>query len=927
MLETVSPNLIHQYQTTTPSGLSLLLANRRVELLGPSSRDAFLLSSPDSSLSPAPQPRNEPIDLGTPLPPVRPSSQMPGPEDPPPQSPEEAPLLTHNTVPHISYSSVEAGLSRLPSKSKFRIKLASASETAYARSGDLLMTCVRSLPAVLLGVLLNTLDGVSYGLIIFPTSGVFADLGGLGVSMFFVSTIIAQLVYSFGGSNFAGANGSMMIEVVPFFHIIATSLASEIGEGRPHEVIATTLAAFAFSSILTGLTFFLLGVLRLGVLIGFFPRHILIGCIGGVGVFLIITGLTVSTGLEDENFSLSYGMFEWLFLNFHNLALWLPAFSLAVLLRIITHKFHHQLIFPTYFIIIPVVFYIVVGIGRFNLGELREAGWLFTTGGSKDPWYKFYTLFDFKAIQWGPFWNVFPTQLALLFFNILHPPLNVPALCKSVSLNEDIDTNKELVAHGYSNLFSGMFGTVPNYLVYVNTLLFYRVGGTTRVAGFMLAGATTLLLIIGTGPISYVPVMLVGALIFVLGIDLVKEALWDTRNRVNKLEYLTIVSIMITMTVWDFVFGVLFGIVASCFFFVVQNSQQNSIRALHTGETAMSTVRRPSAHRSYLREVSKQTTIVRLQGFLFFGTITNVEESIRNLVEDNSWRQNPIRFLVVDLSLVYGVDMSAAEAFVRLQRLLSSKMVVLVFCGFRMDSTVGKSLSNVGLFNMEYVECFLTCNDAMEWSENVYLRAWFSSQKEESVSPLALPGRQGGMSLDPITLASSPRRSHLQDVGQRTFGRGQSPEQSCREPVNTIAKAFSYDSEFDPEQFKPLVNYLERLTLPEGHVLFKQGDIPDALYIIESGVLRALYQFAEHSPTIEESMVPGTLAGELTGLSGLERNATVLVERDAVVWKLSREKLKALEQEQPELARIFTRLVMRAAKVDYDILLSALATK
>ena len=80
------------------------------------------------------------------------------------------------------------------------------------------------------------------------------------------------------------------IALQPFFHIIATSLANEIGEDRPHEVIATTLAAFAFSSVLTGLTFFLLGALRLGALIGFFPRHILIGCIGGVGVFLIITG-------------------------------------------------------------------------------------------------------------------------------------------------------------------------------------------------------------------------------------------------------------------------------------------------------------------------------------------------------------------------------------------------------------------------------------------------------------------------------------------------------------------------------------------------------------------------------------------------------------------------------------------------------------
>ena len=58
--------------------------------------------------------------------------------------------------------------------------------------------------------------------------------------------------------------------------------------------------------------------------------------------------------------------------------------------------------------------------------------------------------------------------------------------------------------------------------------------------------------------------MVVSALIFVLGIDLVKEALWDTRHRVSRLEYITIASIMVAMTVWDFVVGVIFGIVISC---------------------------------------------------------------------------------------------------------------------------------------------------------------------------------------------------------------------------------------------------------------------------------------------------------------------------------------------------------------------------
>ena len=41
----------------------------------------------------------------------------------------------------------------------------------------------------------------------------------------------------------------------------------------------------------------------------------------------------------------------------------------------------------------------------------------------------------------------------------------------ALSLDSDVDTNKELIAHGYSNLLAGLLGTVPNYLVYVNTLL------------------------------------------------------------------------------------------------------------------------------------------------------------------------------------------------------------------------------------------------------------------------------------------------------------------------------------------------------------------------------------------------------------------------------------------------------------------------
>lgn len=44
----------------------------------------------------------------------------------------------------------------------------------------------------------------------------------------------------------------MIIEVIPFFHIMAADIASMLGEENSHQIIATVMVAFALSSILTG---------------------------------------------------------------------------------------------------------------------------------------------------------------------------------------------------------------------------------------------------------------------------------------------------------------------------------------------------------------------------------------------------------------------------------------------------------------------------------------------------------------------------------------------------------------------------------------------------------------------------------------------------------------------------------------------------
>lgn len=219
---------------------------------------------------------------------------------------------------------------------------------------------VNYMPAVILGLLLNILDALSYGMIIFPiTEPLFSHLGPTGMSMFYVSSIISQLIYSGGFSAFGNAVGSEMIEITPFYHAMAASIVAGL-PGEKDRVLSTTIVCYALSSIITGLVFFLLGRLRLGKIVGFFPRHILIGCIGGVGYFLLITGLEVTTRVAK--FEYSFEFLSSLFTNIEVLGKWgLPAL-MAVLLVVVQHAFGNSLVLPAFYIAALLLFHFIVAL-------------------------------------------------------------------------------------------------------------------------------------------------------------------------------------------------------------------------------------------------------------------------------------------------------------------------------------------------------------------------------------------------------------------------------------------------------------------------------------------------------------------------------------------------------------------------------------
>lgn len=142
-------------------------------------------------------------------------------------------------------------------------------------------------------------------------------------------------------------------------------------------------------------------------------------------------------------------------------------------------------------------------------------------------------------MHWGAIAETVPAMFALTFFGVLHVPINVPALAFSMK-EDNLNLDRELIAHGISNVLSGFAGSIQNYLVYSNSVLFLKAGGGSRLAGIMIAFLTVGVLFIGPVVIGYIPVMMVGTLIFLLGFELFLEAVWDTRKKLKTLEYLTV---------------------------------------------------------------------------------------------------------------------------------------------------------------------------------------------------------------------------------------------------------------------------------------------------------------------------------------------------------------------------------------------------
>jgi len=204
---------------------------------------------------------------------------------------------------------------------------------------------------------------------------------------------------------------------------------------------------------------------------------------------------------------------------------------------------------------------------------------------------------------------------------------------------------------------SGALGGIPGYHALSLTALAERMKANARTAGLVAALIPLAAVLLGASVIELIPRMIVAGVLMFLGLAFIVEWVWDMRKVLPRVEYLVVLVILAGIIAKGFLPGVALGLVLAIALFVFRYGRIELIREVAFGETYRSNVDRPADELAALRAAGDQVQVLRVTGFVFFGSANNLLERVRRRLQAGR-----LRFLVMDLQRVTGLDSSAAAA-------------------------------------------------------------------------------------------------------------------------------------------------------------------------------------------------------------------------------------------------------------------------
>jgi sulfate permease, SulP family len=706
-----------------------------------------------------------------------------------------------------------------------------------AAPGRIFATLVTGVICGFLAIVLS----IGHGSLLFSSSLQHYLPISIGLALF--STAVMAAIGAFTSSIRGVVSNAQDIPVIALTAVTVAVAGALPDTADETTRLATIMVAIALSTCLTGLVALLLGHFRLGNLIRFAPYPVVGGFLAGTGWLIAMGGIglvmdapvslaTIAT-LADPSVlakaALTAVFVIALFLarTRSSNALTLPGIILAALL--------------------------IFNIGSLVFGQsadaLRQQGWLVQMPESGRLWPPIDPA-HLASVDWQAVAAGLVGVPAVIVLTITALLMNATGI--ELDLQRDVDLDKELRSTGLMNLVAGAGTGLPGYQSVSLTLLSARLGAPSRLIGTIVALLAISALALQGVVLNAVPTVVLGGVLIWLGGGLLMEWLVRSYRRLELREYLVIVLIFVIIVGVDFALGILAGLVAAVVLFVFEYGRLDVVRHEMVGSRFQSSVETTPERRAALEEHGHAILIVRLQGFLFFGTADRLRRRIQERLA--ATKDRPIRFLVIDFRRVTGLDSSSVLSFVRLQQIAAREDLAVVITGMpdSMQRSLARGVASPRELRFRFERDLET---GLKWCEDALLAR---------VRPQLL----------------DPRGYQLREL---------------------IAQIVT-----DRPIAEKIISCFQRVEFAPGARLIEQGAPSDDIIFVEAGHAAVEMDIGEGKPPLRLATVgPGAVVGEVAFYLGEPRSASIIAEEPMVAFIFSRASLERLESEAPDAALKF----------------------
>ena len=484
----------------------------------------------------------------------------------------------------------------------------------------------------------DVIAGLSVWALMVPQSLGLASVSGVPVQYGLYAAAIGLIVYAiFGSSRHVVTGPSSTIAAVTGAAVLSVA---ELGSSE-------AVALVAAITMLAGVLYLALSVLKMGWISNFLAESVLVAFIFGIGIEVTLGQLKYLTGTTASGEQALQKLASWLGslsdTSAPTLLVGLAALTILFALKIFVPKLPGALVV------------LVLGIGVSAMLDLSALG--VAVVGSVPRGLPGPALPDFGLIQrnLGLIGSAAIGVLLIGFAESL-----ATARQYASKFHYDIDVDQEMLAQGMANVASGAFQGLNVAGSLTKTSVSVAAGGRSQVASLAQGALVVLTLLLLAPLFADLPQAVLAAIV----IEAVIFGLMDVKAmrrvyRLNRTEFWVGIAALLGVLLLGTLDGALIGIVLSVMVMVARSSRPRiPVLGRAPGTKTFHRLDENPESVTY-----RGLVVLRLDGPLFFATAGRLRDRVREVVRD---AEEPVKALLIDLEGVDYIDLEGSDALAEL---------------------------------------------------------------------------------------------------------------------------------------------------------------------------------------------------------------------------------------------------------------------